>query len=260
MEINVIKILFFFNDIDVSAYMVPQVEKFRKGGEDSYYISIDGGSFGVFDGVGGWADAGVDPREYSYALAAACKSAADDLYLHDPLEILQYAYDKIKIKNVVGSCTAVIAQVSGSQLSALNLGDSGLRVLRNGGVVSASLEQQHIFNMPFQLGTESKDKPKHAQRVDCDLKDGDIVVLGTDGLFDNMFDNKISKIVKEIQGGKAQDIAKKLAEQAFEISNNERAFTPFVDNAKKQGHLFEGGKPDDITVLVAKYNEINAKL
>jgi len=213
---------------------------------------------GVFDGVGGWADAGVDPREYSYALATACKQAVDEQYLHDPLAILEYGYDKTK--NIVGSCTAVVAQVHGTQLNALNIGDSGFRVVRNGDIVLATVEQQHRFNMPFQLGAESSDKPSDGEIYNFTLQDGDIVVLGTDGVFDNLFDNKIAKIVKENQTSKAQEIARKIAESAFAMSIDGRVFTPFVENAKKHGVYYEGGKPDDITVLVAKYNELTAKL
>jgi len=35
------------------------------GGEDAYFISPDGRSFGVADGVGGWAELGIDAGLYS---------------------------------------------------------------------------------------------------------------------------------------------------------------------------------------------------
>jgi len=244
--------------LNVAVWQIPHPDKQKKGGEDTYFMSNEGTTMGVFDGVGGWADAGVDPREYSYALATACKQAVDEQLLNEPLAILEYGFEKAK--NVIGSCTAVIAQVHGAELNSINLGDSGLRVVRNGEIVLASIEQQHRFNMPYQLGSESNDRPSHGQKYKFTLQDGDIVVLGTDGVFDNLFDNKIANIVKENHTGKAQEIARKIAEQAFLISNDGRVFTPFVENAKKQGVYYEGGKPDDITVLVAKYNEITAKL
>lgn len=36
---------------------------------------------GVFDGVGGWADSGVNPREYSYKLMEGCKKAAEEVVI-----------------------------------------------------------------------------------------------------------------------------------------------------------------------------------
>ena len=46
---------------------------------------------------------------------------------------------------------------------------------------------QHAFNFPLQLGTHSRDEPmKDAARYDVDVMKGDIVVLGSDGLMDNL--------------------------------------------------------------------------
>jgi len=46
---------------------------------------------------------------------------------------------------------------------------------------------QHAFNFPLQLGTHSRDEPmKDAARYDVEVMKGDIVVLGSDGLMDNL--------------------------------------------------------------------------
>ena len=46
---------------------------------------------------------------------------------------------------------------------------------------------QHAFNFPLQLGTHSRDEPmKDARRYDVDVGRGDIVVVGSDGLMDNL--------------------------------------------------------------------------
>lgn len=36
-------------------------------------------AIGVFDGVGGWADSGVNPREYSYKIMEGCKRYAENV-------------------------------------------------------------------------------------------------------------------------------------------------------------------------------------
>ncbi len=46
---------------------------------------------------------------------------------------------------------------------------------------------QHAFNFPLQLGTHSRDEPmKDAKRYDVGVSKGDVVVLGSDGLMDNL--------------------------------------------------------------------------
>jgi serine/threonine protein phosphatase PrpC len=61
-------------------------------------------------------------------------------------------------------------------------------VLRDGEPIFRSEEQQHSFNFPFQLGTGSKDTPADAQSFTVKIKEGDIVVMGSDGIFDNVFE------------------------------------------------------------------------
>lgn len=59
--------------LEPGAAMVPHPQKRDKGGEDAYFVSDDGQVLGVADGVGGWAQSGVDPGLYSKRLmAGAC--------------------------------------------------------------------------------------------------------------------------------------------------------------------------------------------
>lgn len=43
--------------------LMPHPQKVEKGGEDAY--AVDGNLLAVADGVGGWADEGIDPALYS---------------------------------------------------------------------------------------------------------------------------------------------------------------------------------------------------
>lgn len=47
--------------------MIPHPEKAHKGGEDAYFHNSK--ILTVCDGVGGWANHGVDPGKYSKSLA-----------------------------------------------------------------------------------------------------------------------------------------------------------------------------------------------
>ena len=110
----------------------------------------------------------------------------------EPFEILQHAYFQT---NSLGTCTACLVAIDHNELSAANLGDSGFIVLRRlpnasakeWGLYFQTTEQVHFFNCPFQLGTNSKDSPSDAQSFKIPVEQGDIIVLATDGLFDNLF-------------------------------------------------------------------------
>jgi serine/threonine protein phosphatase PrpC len=64
-------------------------------------------------------------------------------------------------------------------------------VIRDRQIVYQSTPQTHGFNFPRQLGAESEDLPEHADSKDIDVLEGDVVVLGTDGLFDNLSHEKV---------------------------------------------------------------------
>jgi hypothetical protein len=50
----------------------------ERGSEDAYFVtSVALGAVGVADGVGSWADDGVDPSEYSRGLMAHCCKALE---------------------------------------------------------------------------------------------------------------------------------------------------------------------------------------
>jgi hypothetical protein len=58
----------------------------------------------------------------------------------------------------------------GGRLEVANLGDSGVRIIRNGMVIFASAAQQHQFNMPFQLSHPSIiESPDDADSADVSV-------------------------------------------------------------------------------------------
>jgi serine/threonine protein phosphatase PrpC len=79
-----------------------------------------------------------------------------------------------------------------SYVRAANVGDSCFMVVRRGRVLFRSPSQQHEFNFPFQLGGEGSDKVSDAQCFMVPVQVGDVVVMGTDGLFDNVFDKDVA--------------------------------------------------------------------
>lgn len=109
--------------------------------------------------------------------------------------------DAVHENREVGSCTCVLATLDEKAplLYTANLGDSGYMLLRKQGLdliqVFRSKEQQHSFNFPFQVGTGGDDPAKCDTQIH-DIADKDIIVLGTDGLWDNLFDMKVIDLIR----------------------------------------------------------------
>ncbi|KAH7647692.1 hypothetical protein FG379_001491 [Cryptosporidium bovis] len=145
-------------------------------------------------------------------------------------------------------------------------------------IVARSEIQQHFFNCPHQLtimpdiNCSSDEILKRSSNVvqsfRVDTKVGDLVIIGTDGIFDNIFDEDMIDIVNKTRKkyGKnfnenpvlvADCIAKELLTCALKAANSvphgsKAKATPFSEGAliDVNRHI-EGGKPDDITVIVA---------
>lgn len=237
--------------MSVGVSSIPHPAKLAKGGEDAYFLSTDMKVMGVADGVGGWGDIGVDPALYSKSLMEGAKlSSETPLSPRDPVDLM---YDGYQYSSYVqGSSTCCILVLDGNQLLAANLGDSGFMIIRGLEIVYRTKEQQHSFNFPYQIGTGSADKPHHSQRIQIDVQPDDLIILGTDGLWDNLFDEDIIDTVAHAPSDPAT-IAQLIARQAHIVANDKDIISPFSKSARSNGYpLAAGGKLDDITVLVAR--------
>ncbi|CAK0907423.1 unnamed protein product, partial [Prorocentrum cordatum] len=210
-----------------------------------------------------------------------------------------------------GSSTALVASLDGAKglLGIANVGDSSLVVLRSESVGSLlrwrvtahTKEQQHAFNCPFQLScmptqedfpklmAEGKhalvraiqrnpnaqmDLPTDADRYTFQVQEGDLIVLGTDGVFDNLHLDEICELASrsvtpfearqgfdvrscELEAARGRPctdpgrIARALAEAALIRSRDTRLKSPFSLHAQKAGLYHVGGKMDDITCVCA---------
>jgi protein phosphatase PTC7 len=61
-------------------------------------------------------------------------------------------------------------------------------VLRGGEIVIKTTQQQHKFNFPYQCSAPGAggDSPATADRYEFTLLPDDLIVMGTDGLWDNV--------------------------------------------------------------------------
>ena len=189
-----------------------------------------------------------------------------------------------------GSSTILLAVCRNSLLYTYCLGDSSFIVLRRRDegnyltTVYRSVEQQHSFNCPYQLSNLPKpiayeelvakgfgtlvsllkrssktmnDSPFDADTEIIPLKVGDIIIAGSDGLFDNLYDQDIIKTTEFALERFAEpslfakNLSVILAEKAISKGWDNNYRSPFARNAGKAGKKFVGGKLDDTTVIVA---------
>jgi len=228
-------------------------------GEDSFFIMKKEGkssSLGVADGVGGWNHFGVNPafiaRQMMLNAHAISRENARLGLSQDPQMIMAAAYEKIKNNNEVeaGSTTCCILTLDTSDaenpiIRSANLGDSGYIIIRQGTVIAYS-DFQRLDLAPMQLaiipekfasiGAIQTD-PAAADCQRHSVQHGDIIVLASDGLWDNIpncheQNSDISILISELdsRGATVANIAQVLVETALSYYM----------------------KPDDITVVVAK--------
>ena len=80
--------------------------------------------------------------------------------------------------------------------------------------------------------------------------------MGSDGLWDNMFEVKILDLIRPFIRDTddildPELVSEIIALEAEKYSNQMNYDSPFSKAAKKAYYDFNGGKPDDITVIVA---------
>ncbi|TGJ82531.1 hypothetical protein E0Z10_g6206 [Xylaria hypoxylon] len=284
-------------------------------GQDAFFISRVGDTnavaFGVADGVGGWEESGVDPADFAHGFCDYMASAAHEHKSNSlaPRALMQRGYDDVtKDRSIyAGGSTATVAVASeDGKLEVANLGDSGFVHLRLNAVHTYSEPQTHAFNTPYQLsivpasmlaraaafgGAQLCDYPKDADVTQHNLKHGDILVFASDGVWDNLFNQDILRVVsrtmtgigawKTSDGGirvvdnlgwftQPEDSAQRLvtlqsalaieiAATAKAASINQRLDGPFAKEVQKYypQENWHGGKIDDICVIVLVVSDNN---
>ncbi|KAH7421537.1 hypothetical protein KP509_13G062800 [Ceratopteris richardii] len=227
----------------------PHPEKVKTGGEDAYFIE---GDFwiGIADGVGGWARNGIDSGLFSRELMRHCAVIARSMVDEpDPVSVIDKGVEKCE---EIGSSTAVVAVLHDQTLHIANIGDSGFIVVRDGKVLTKSKPMQHGFNFPYQIGIDGDD-PYDAEEFQVKVASGDVVVLATDGVFDNLYEREIVDLVNQGQAKRVEPgtVALWLVKLAHAAGLNSTGRSPFSDEANAVGYNYSGGKLDDATAVVS---------
>ncbi|PUZ76693.1 LOW QUALITY PROTEIN: hypothetical protein GQ55_1G311200 [Panicum hallii var. hallii] len=225
--------------------------------EDAFFCHPGAGASGVADGVGSYRRKGLDAGAFARTLIANAFAEAGRAFAEGgtsvcPYTLLRGAYEAAARSLAPGASTAVIVSLDGATLKWACVGDSAFAVLRGGRIVRRSKPQQHHFNCPYQLSANDADVGG------MPVMDGDVVVIGTDGLFDNVFDVELEQLVRRgtVLGPSSQNMADNIAGAACDMSFGWLAHSPSTSSSKleerreRRGAIY-GGKVDDITVVVA---------
>ncbi|XP_014367429.1 protein phosphatase PTC7 homolog [Papilio machaon] len=249
-------------------------------GDDAWFSTqfSNADVIGVADGVGGWRAYGIDPGEFSSYLMRTCERLVrmGHFKLSEPGDLLAKSYYELleHKKPILGSSTAcvMILDRNESIMRAANIGDSGYMVVRAGRIVHRSHEQQHYFNTPYQLSLPPpghdrnvlSDRPESADTSEFRVECGDVILVATDGVFDNVPEPVLLAEMKraqtvagsgaageESEAQRLQAVANSIAWMARNLSFDGCYMSPFAKSARQNGIDAIGGKPDDITVLLA---------
>ena len=200
-------------DSGADAFFVSKVgHDLTSGGHDNGAVA-----FAVADGVGGWEESRVDPAEFSHGLcgymaqsALSWSSPAEKLR---PKNLMQMGYDQVVADEWIraGASTASVGVAwDDGRVELANLGDSGSVLFRSAAVQHYSTAQTHGFNTPYQLslipprmraqasifgGAYLEDYPRDAAVTSLHMQHGDVLMLATDGVFDNLNNQDILKLV-----------------------------------------------------------------
>ncbi|OMJ92620.1 hypothetical protein SteCoe_4630 [Stentor coeruleus] len=244
--------------------------KIPEQNEDAYFLTSK--TLGIADGVGGiFYDFGISSKDFSHELMQKCKSiVSEEKNNISCKEVVKKAYNSVLNG---GSSTYLLASLKKNRLYVSNLGDCGLLLFRYSDgsrkLVFQTSAKQYGFNTPFQISKEFNKNQlckrsvaysrsgnlRNSKDIDSDeycitVYPGDILVVGSDGLLDNVYTEEIQKIVKLFPKASIEDLSNQILFLAKKRSQGKEN-TPFQDRMKEVYEPWVGGKPDDITVIVS---------
>ena len=191
----------------------------RERNEDSYLVDTSRGLFAVCDGMGGHRGGDVASRTAVQAIKAHVLNTSTG----NPIEVLTEAIQKAnhavwtaaqmdaEIRDM--GTTATVALVTGRQLYAAHVGDSGLYLIRNSNIHKITRDHTLAEQMvSTRVMTEEEARSSAYNHIltravginvevdiDCyqeELTSGDIILLCSDGLSDMVELQDINAIVK----------------------------------------------------------------
>lgn len=166
---------------------------------------------GLSDGVSGNRHHGLDPYHFAHTLILSCLQDNDRVKNSSTMRgLIHRAIRSIERRSVYGSATLCLLAIerNSSSLRSLNIGDSGFMLIRDNHLLLRSNPQYHRGSSPFQLSSLPStpflssnttrlyhDKPSDGEYLEETLQLGDLLLVASDGLFDNLYEDLIVQII-----------------------------------------------------------------
>jgi protein phosphatase PTC7 len=281
------------------AYQQTHPAKVRMGYKDADATLTSPMLLGVCDGVSQLEEFGMDPSLLPNELLRTCEELAmmqlmpdmpvspQDAY-RGPIALLKEAYEETES---FGSTTVLLAALDNStrihgklhpMIAVLSIGDCELLMLRRTGGRQSELEV--VFHTEMQRIDYNVQTPLQLARVDGRIDEdfdesiafeviekgsavhcvsayeGDILVLGSDGVFDNLFLDEIVETCNEIlRPSKATEFSpmppSMLSQVAQRLVRDSHAKSEPQCGQHLDTPIGKGGKVDDTSVVVAEIVE-----
>eukprot|EP00397_Hematodinium_sp_SG-2012_P043520 GEMP01048394.1.p1 GENE.GEMP01048394.1~~GEMP01048394.1.p1 ORF type:complete len:364 (+),score=95.91 GEMP01048394.1:168-1259(+) len=245
---------------------------------------------GICDGVSEVQNFGIDPALLPKELLLRCKELIESKELSERSPEPNYQFNKSRshqlwLRDLLeeayfqtsseGSTTVLLAAIEEGKLVTVNIGDSGLLLLRpntdgNYTIVYRTEPLRYDQNRPYQVGRMKGVQKSQIEFVirqgvveRAEIRHGDVLVLGSDGLFDNLYEEEVVSAVSSLLANakvaslsveQLKDCANKLVSSALQTVSigqvGPEGQVEFGANAKMapSGH---GGKADDTSCIVA---------
>lgn len=242
-----------------------------KNGDDAMIVSPN--LVGVADGVSGWsgahANSGLFARSFLENISRNFSELShfnrDNLSNIKEVDLsqkLDEAYNDsiqvMKTQDFNGSSTLLVAMIIDKNLKIMNIGDSKIFVIRDGEIVKSNTEQYIAKLCPEQVGTEKTNKPPSSvvQYQDFALEKDDLILVCSDGVTDNLYDDEILEIINKKynkEENNLQEVSNSLLYKTKSIAFDSYCVCPYVEKVNELSNQFiTGGKLDDISICVSR--------
>lgn len=282
------------------AYQKTHPAKVRMGYKDADATLTSPMLLGVCDGVSQLEEFGMDPSLLPNELLATCEELAMLQLMPDgmprapkdsykgPISLLKEAYEETES---FGSTTVLLAALDNStrihgklhpMIAVLSIGDCELLMLRR--TNGRQNEFEAVFHTEMQRIDYNVQTPLQLARVDSRIDEdfdesiareviekgsavhcvsayeGDILVMGSDGVFDNLFLDEIVKIINDKIPPTGSSVFAPMApailsEVATEIVTKSHGKSDAQRGQFLDTPIGKGGKVDDTSVVVAEIVE-----
>eukprot|EP01111_Echinosteliopsis_oligospora_P005568 TRINITY_DN18_c0_g1_i1.p1 TRINITY_DN18_c0_g1~~TRINITY_DN18_c0_g1_i1.p1 ORF type:complete len:280 (-),score=57.68 TRINITY_DN18_c0_g1_i1:148-987(-) len=243
-------------------------------GEDSYFISTKKNMMGIADGVSAWSAYGLGNSGYLAFYLMSCVKASVErravtntlAMIHEGMDTIWNLYDTRVAQMPNGSSTITTIKLEEDPVSHkpfleyTNLGDCMVMVIRSEKLENDIINykmvhyskrlyafHEHARGVPVPLQlvfypaqgrktSQEQTEGSDTQRVD--VQSDDIIILATDGLWDNLSADETLKIVSSYFANRKSFVQK--------TTNHSREISKKLVEAAYNNNF----KPDDITCVV----------